>query len=314
MARVIVNRLLLTVPLLLLVTMAAFLIGELTPGDRAQVIAGDFATPEAIEQVREELRLDDPAPTRYVRWLGDVLSGDLGKETRSKRPVSEEVQRRFPVTASLALSSLVISLLIGVPIGIIQGMRPGSKIDKALLGVVSIGLATPAFFVATLMIFYFAVKLKWLPAFGYVSFSDSPGQWLRHIIAPAFTLSIIGAAEIARQLRTGLVGVTQQDYIRAAEARGLSPARVMGKHALRNASLPAMTILGLRIGHLLAGSVIIEQIFQYRGLGTYALTAVTARDFVVVQSVILVIAVIVVGVNLLVDLAYSLLNPKVRLP
>ena len=313
MARVVVNRLLLTIPLLLLVTMVAFLIGELTPGDRAQVIAGDFATPEAIEQVRKELRLEDPAPTRYVRWLGDVVSGDLGKETRSKRPVAEEVKRRFPVTASLALASLVISLLIGVPIGIVQGMRPGSKLDKALLGVVSIGLATPGFFVATLLIFYFAVKLKWLPAFGYVPFSESPGQWLRHLIAPAFTLSIIGAAEIARQLRTGLVGVTQEDFIRAAEARGLSPTRVMGKHALRNASLPALTILGLRIGHLLAGSVIIEQIFQFRGLGTYALTAVSARDFVVVQSVVLVIAIIVIGVNLLVDLAYSVLNPKVRL-
>src|SRR5207302_1515825 len=153
----------------------------------------------------------------------------------------------------------------------------------------------------------------WLLALGYVSFPRSPNQWFRHIIMPAFTLSILGAAEIARQLRTGLVGVTQEDYIRAARARGLSPTRVMAKHALRNASMPTLTILGLRVGTLLAGSVIIEQIFQFPGLGVYALQAVQNRDFTVVQSIVLGVAIIVVAVNLMVDLAYSFLNPKVRL-
>ncbi|HUP73011.1 MAG TPA: ABC transporter permease [Acidimicrobiales bacterium] len=313
MARVILNRLAATIPLLLLVTLGAFLLGELSPGDRAQALAGDDATPEAIELIRKDLRLDDAPPVRYVRWLGDVATGDLGIETRSRRPVADELQRRWPVTANLALASLVISLLIGIPLGVIQGAKPGSKLDKFLLGVVSIGLATPAYLIATLIIFYFAVRWRWLPALGYVSFSESPTEWFRHIIAPATTLAIIGAAEIARQLRTGLVGVAQEDYIRAARARGLGPVRVMGKHALRNAAMPALTIVGLRIGHMLAGAVIIEQIFQFPGLGSYALAAVQNRDFVVVQSIVLAVAVIIITVNLIVDLAYRFLNPKVRL-
>ena len=313
MARVILNRLAATIPLLLLVTLGAFLLGELTPGDREYVLAGPDATPEAIELIRKDLRLDDSAPVRYVRWLGDVATGDLGIETRSRRPVADELQRRWPVTASLAITSLIISLLIGIPLGVMQGAKPGSKLDKVLLGVISIGLATPSYFIATLLIFYLAVRWKWLPALGYVSFGDSPTGWFRHLIAPALSLSLIGAAEIARQLRTGLVGVAQEDYIRAARARGLGPVRVMGKHALRNAAIPALTLVGLRIGHLLAGSVIIEQIFQFPGLGSYALASVQNRDFVVMQSIILAIALIVITVNLLVDLAYSFLNPKVRL-
>jgi peptide/nickel transport system permease protein len=312
MARVILNRLAATIPLLLLVTLGAFWLGELTPGDRAQVIAGDNATPEAVALVRKELRLDDPAPVRYVRWLRNVARGDLGIETRSHRPVADELKRRWPVTASLAITSLIISLVIGIPLGVIQGARPGSKLDKLLLGIVSIGLATPSYFISTLIIFYFAVRWKWLPALGYVSFSHSPTGWFRHVIAPALSLSIIGAAEIARQLRTGLVGVAQEDYIRAARARGLGPVRVMGKHALRNAAIPALTLVGLRIGQLLAGAVLIEQIFQFPGLGSYALAAVQNRDFVVLQSIVLAIALIIITVNLLVDLAYSFLNPKVR--
>jgi peptide/nickel transport system permease protein len=282
-------------------------------GDPAQALAGDAATPEQLAQVRAELHLDDPAPVRYVRWLGDVVHGDLGVSVATHRSVNDEIARRFPVTASLAISSLVLTFAIGIPIGIIQGMRPGGRLDKLLLAIVSLGLAVPSFLLATLLVFVLAVQWKWLPALGYVSITDSPLEWAKHMAMPAITLAVVGAAEMARQLRTGLVGVTQEDYIRAAKARGLAPSRITVKHALKNAAMPALTIIGVRVGYLLAGSVIIEQIFQLPGLGTYALQAIQNRDFPVLQGVVLAIALIVIATNLLVDLTYAWLNPKVRL-
>jgi peptide/nickel transport system permease protein len=310
--RVVVSRLTSAVPLILLITVGTFCLGLLMPGDQAYAIAGENATPEQVQQIRRDLNLDEAAPVRYVQWLGDAVTGDLGVSASNRRPVWDEMVRRWPVTASLAVSALALSFLIGIPIGIIQGMRPGSKVDKGLLGVVSLGLATPSFWLATMLIFLLAVQRNWLPSMGYVPIEEDPVEWARHIAMPAFTLAVVGAAEIARQLRTGLIGVMEEDYIRAAGARGLG-RRQVAKHALRNASLPALTIVGLRVGHLLAGSVIIEQIFQFPGLGAYTLTAVRDRDFAVVQGVVLAIAVIVITVNLVVDLLYYWLNPKVRL-
>jgi peptide/nickel transport system permease protein len=312
MPRVILKRLLAVIPLVFLVTLGTFSLTTLMRGDPAQALAGDGATPEQLAQVREELHLDDAAPVRYVRWLGDVVRGDLGESVASHRSVTDEIVRRFPVTASLALSSLVLTFVVGIPIGIIQGMRPGGRLDKALLAVVSLGLAVPNFLLATLLVFVLAVEWKWLPALGYVSFTESPIEWAKHIAMPAITLSVVGAAEIARQLRTGLVGVTQEDYIRAARARGLAPTRITVKHALKNAAMPALTIIGVRVGYLLAGSVIVEQIFQLPGLGTYALQAIQNRDFTVLQGVVLALALIVIATNLVVDIAYAWLNPKVR--
>ncbi|HEY8527908.1 MAG TPA: ABC transporter permease [Acidimicrobiales bacterium] len=312
MLRVVVGRLTAAVPLILLITVGTFCLGLLMPGDQAYAIAGENATPEQVAQIRRDLNLDDPAPVRYLSWLGDALTGDLGESAATRRPVWDEMVRRWPVTASLAVSALVLSFVIGVPIGVLQGTRPGSRLDKLLLGGVSLGLATPGFWLATMLIFLLAVQVNWLPAMGYVPIEEDPIEWARHMVMPAFTLAVVGAAEIARQLRTGLIGVMDADYIRAAGARGLSPRQIQ-KHALRNASLPALTIVGLRVGHLLAGSVIIEQIFQFPGLGSYTLTAVRDQDFVVVQGVVLAIAVIVISVNLVVDLLYYWLNPKVRL-
>jgi peptide/nickel transport system permease protein len=312
MLRVVVNRLLMTVPLLLIVTAVTFGLGLLVPGDQAQAIAGDNATPEQVEAIRSDLRLDDPAPVRYVRWLGDAATGDLGVSVTSRRPVWDEMARRWPVTAQLAFLSLAMSVAVGVPIGIMQGLRPGSKLDKSLLGAVSVGMATPGYWIATMLVFLMAVRLKILPASGYVSFSDSPIEWLRHLIMPAGTMAIIGAAVIARFLRTSLVSVMQEDYIRAAWARGLSPRAVLTRHALKNGAMPVVTVVGLRIGALLSGAVVTEQIFQLPGLGVYVSRAVQAQDFNVVQSIVLAIGVIIITVNLVVDLLYYWLNPKVR--
>ncbi|HEY8547338.1 MAG TPA: ABC transporter permease [Acidimicrobiales bacterium] len=312
MVRVAVGRLASAVPLILLITLGTFVLGQLMPGDQARAVAGPDARPEEVAQVRRDLRLDDPAPVRYVRWLTDAVQGDLGVSAATRRPVADELGRRWPVTASLGVAALTLSLAIGIPIGIAQGLRPGSWLDRALLALVSVGLAAPAFWLATLLVYLLAVERRWLPALGYVGFSESPVEWARHIFMPALTLAVVGGAEIARQLRASLVDVLRQDHIRAATARGLHPRVVIGKHALRNASLPVLTIVGLRIGQLLAGAVVVEEMFELHGLGSYALDAILNQDFAVVQGVVLVTAAVVVAVNLAVDLLYHWANPKAR--
>lgn len=312
MVRVVLGRLASAVPLILLITLGTFVLGQLMPGDQAYAVAGQNATREEVEQVREDLDLDEPAPVRYVGWLADAVQGDLGVSAATRRPVADELGRRWPVTASLGLAALVLSLVVGIPIGVAQGLRPGSWLDRALLALVSVGLAAPAFWLATMLVYLLAVERRWLPAFGYVPFGESPAEWARHIAMPAITLAVVGGAEIARQLRGSLVGVMQQDHIRAATARGLGPGLVVGKHALRNASLPVLTIVGLRIGQLLAGAVVVEEIFQLHGLGSYALDAILNQDFAVVQGVVLVTAAVVVAANLLVDVLYYWASPKAR--
>jgi peptide/nickel transport system permease protein len=312
MLRVAVGRLASAIPLVLLITLGTFALGQLMPGDQAYAVAGPDASPERVAQVRRDLDLDDPAPVRYVRWLGDAVQGDLGVSASTRRPVADELGRRWPVTASLGVAALALALVLGVPIGVAQGLRPGSWLDRALLALVSLGLAAPAFWLATVLVYLLSVERRWLPAMGYVPFGESPVEWARHIVMPAITLAVVGAAEIARQLRAGLVGVMQQDHIRAAQARGLGPWAVAGRHALRNAALPVLTIIGLRIGQLLAGAVIVEEIFDLRGMGSYALDAILGQDFAVVQGVVLVTAVVVVVANLVVDLLYHWADPKAR--
>ena len=312
MGRFIVRRVLLAIPLLFLVSLAAFSLTWLLPGDPASAIGGIDSTPEQRAQIRERLNLDDPAPVRYLTWVGDAVTGDFGKSALTERSVGDEIKRRLPITGSIALGSFVMGLVVGALIGLVQGARAGRPIDKALLAFVSIGLATPGFWIATLFVTFFAVKLKWFPAIGYTAFSDSPGEWLKHAMLPMFTLAILTWSEVARQLRTGLVSVLDQDYIRAARARGLPNSRVVGKHALKNAALPTLTIIGLRLGHLLAGSIIIENIFNIPGLGAYALAAVQNRDVPIIHAVVLVSAAVVLLVNMVVDIAYAYVNPKVR--
>jgi peptide/nickel transport system permease protein len=312
MWRVAAGRLASAVPLILLITIGTFCLGQLMPGDQAYAVAGPNATAEQVAQVRRDLNLDDPAPVRYVTWLTDAVGGDLGVSAATRRPVVDELARRWPVTASLGVAALALSLALGVPIGVAQGLRPGSWLDRALLALVSVGLAAPAFWLATMLVYLFSVERRWLPAMGYVPFAESPVEWARHIAMPAFTLAVVGAAEIARQLRAGLVGVMQLDHIRAATARGLSPRLVAGKHGLRNAVLPVLTIIGLRVGQLLAGTVVVEEIFELHGLGSYALDAILNQDLAVVQGVVLLTAVVVVVANLLVDILYYWANPKAR--
>lgn len=298
--------------LLLMVCALTYLMILLVPGDPAVTAAGENATAEQVAQTRERLGLDDPLVVQFVRWLGDAVTGDLGRSLQGGASVSGLLVDRFPVTLGLALVSIVISLVIAVPAAIIAATRKGSAVDRLITLLASAGIAVPTFWLGLMLIIAFSLYLRVLPSTGYVPFSESPTEWLKHIVMPAFTLAAAPAAEIARQLRASLIDILDQDYVRTATAKGLSQRSVVMKHALKNAGVPAMTMVGLQLTFLLGGSVIVEQIFGIPGLGALSITAVLQRDIPVIQGAVLVAAVAVLVVNLMVDSSYRIFNPKVR--
>lgn len=299
--------------MLFLVTLVAFSMMDLLPGDAAVAIAGEDATPQRLATIRAELGLDDPFLTRYLNWLGGLFTGDLGQSVITSRSVIEEIARRAPVTGSIAAGTLLVAIVIGVPLGLLQGVFAHRLFDKAALLVTAVGLAVPSFWLATILISIFAVQLGWLPAFGYAKIGDGVGDWARHLVMPALSLGIFAAAELARQLRAGYLHVHAQPYVQTAWSKGLPARTVVGKHIMKNAAAPAITVLGIRLSHLLAGTVIVEEIFGVPGLGKYAIESIRAQDMPAIQALILFSALIVVFVNLLIDICYGLLNPKVRL-
>jgi peptide/nickel transport system permease protein len=305
-------RLLTTVPVLILVTFVVFGLVLLIPGDPAVTIAGPDATVEQVAAVRERLGLDRPIVIQYWDWLTGAISGDLGTSLFTSRPVATSIGDGLPVTIALAAMALLISLVIAVPTAIVSALRRGTWIDR--IGTVgsSLGIALPSFWLGLVFVLIFSLGLGWLPATGYVPIEDDPGEWLAHILLPALTLGIAGAAESARQLRGSIIGVLQQDYIRTARAKGLRSRMVIGKHVMKNAGVPLVTVLGLQITALLGGAVLVEQIFGVPGIGQIAINAVTTRDIPVIQGIVLVAVLVAVVSNLLVDLAYGYLNPKVR--
>jgi peptide/nickel transport system permease protein len=309
----VVRRLLALVPLLLIVSFLVFALVLLLGNPAIEIAGGTDATPARVAEVRRELDLDEPFFQRYASWLNDVVHGDLGNSLFTDVPVSTEIRDRFPVTFSMALGAVVLSLLIGVPLGIAAGMRPGSWVDRIATVGSSFGIAMPDFWLAIILVIVFAVNLAWLPSIGYVSFSESPYEWARHLLLPWIALGLGGAAVLMRQLRGALADVLDQDYIRTARANGLRTRSVVGKHALKNAAIPATTVLGIQIAYLLGGTFIMERIFAINGLGQYALNGVVKKDLPVIQGVVLVFALTFVLMNLLVDVVYALLNPKVRL-
>lgn len=307
------RRVLTALPMLFLVSLLAFLMINLLPGDPATAIAGEEATPERIEFVRTELGLNDPFTVRYADWMGGLLTGDPGDSVVTGRSVTEEIFRRAPVTASLAAGTLIVGLVLGVPIGLLQGRRAGGPFDKGSLVVTAVGLAIPNFWLASILIGVFSVNLNFLPTYGYMAISDSAVGWLKHLILPSLALGVFAAAELARQLRAGYLHVHEQPYVQTAWAKGLPERSIVTKHIMKNAAAPAITVLGVRLSHLLAGTVIIEEIFAFPGLGKYAIESIRAHDFPAIQALIMFSAIIVVVVNLLIDVVYGLLNPKVRL-
>jgi peptide/nickel transport system permease protein len=301
------------VPLLLIITFLVYALVLLVPGDPARTLAGGLhADPAEVARIRHQLHFDQPLLAQYWRWLTNALHGDLGQSLFQHESVAHGIATRLPVTLSLALGGFAVSIIIGLPLGILAGTRPGTVADRSATVGSSVGIAMPDFFVAIILVVIFAVKLHWLPDIGYVKFTTSPWQWARHLVLPWIALGLGGAATLARQVRGSLIDTLDQDYVRTARAMGIGERRVIWQLALKNALTPAMTILGIQFAYLLGGTVIIEQIFSIQGLGAFVLGAIDTKDVPIVQGVVLFIAIVFVIVNLFVDIMYGVLNPKVR--
>ena len=313
MLGLIVRRLLALIPLLLIVSFAVFSLTYLLPGDPATTIAGgENASPQDIERVRKEFGLDDPLIQQYGRWLKNAVQLDFGTGQLDHKSVSSQIKDKLPTTLSLALSAMAVGVLIGLPLGIIAGTKPGSVRDKFGTGVASLGIAIPNFFLGMLLIIAFAINLGWFPAIGWVRFQDDPSGWLEHVVLPAVALGVWAAASLARQVRSGLIDTLDTNYVRTAWAKGSRSSRVVGKHGLKNAAIPAVTVLGLQLSTLLGGTVVIERLFQIPGLGQYLLSAIDNNDIAVIQGVTIVFVLIYVIVGLIVDISYGYFNPRVR--
>lgn len=312
MLRLILQRLLALLPLLFIVSVLTFSFTSLLPSDPADLIIGDTGTQEQHEMVRERLGLNEPVVVRYVKWLGRAVQGDLGTSFFNSVDVMGAVMQRLPITLSLTAASALIAIVVGIAAGIAAALRPRSWVDRlATLGA-TFGQAIPNFWFGLLLVALFAVNLRWFPATGFTPISTSPWDWLRSVTLPALALGLSASAAIARQVRSAMAGVLQQDYIRAARAQGLSARRVIFKHALTNAMVPVVAVLSFQITVLLGGSLIVEQVFAINGLGTLAITAVRRQDIPMIQGLVLVMAALVVIVQLATDVVYGLLNPKAR--
>lgn len=312
MLRLVVQRLLALVPLLFIVSVLTFSFTSLLPSDPVDLILGDRGTSEQHEMLRERLGLNEPIHVRYLQWLGRAVQGDLGNSFFNSVSVTGAVMQRLPVTLSLTAMSALIAIVIGVGAGVAAALRPRSWVDRfATLGA-TFGQAVPNFWFGLILVAVFAVNLRWFPATGFTPLTESPWGWLRSVILPSIALGTSSSAAIARQVRSAMVGVLQQDYIRAARAQGLPATRVILKHALTNAMVPVVAVLSFQITVLLGGALIVEQVFAINGLGTLAIGAVRQQDIPMLQGLVLVMVALVVLVQLVTDVVYGLLNPKAR--
>ncbi|MCR5856650.1 ABC transporter permease [Mesorhizobium sp. J428] len=312
MFRLVLQRLAALVPLLFIVSVLTFSFTSMLPSDPVDLIIGDTGTQEQYEMVRERLGLNEPVVVRYFQWLGRAVQGDLGTSFFNSVSVSSAVMQRLPVTLSLTAVSALIAVMVGIAAGVAAALRPRSWVDRLATVGATIGQAIPNFWFGLLLVAIFAVNLRLFPATGFTPISTSPWEWLRSVTLPALALGLSSSAAIARQVRSAMVGVLQQDYIRAARAQGLSSRRVILRHALTNAMVPVVAILSFQITVLLGGALIVEQVFAINGLGTLAITAVRQQDIPMIQGLVLVMVGLVVLVQLATDIVYGFLNPKAR--
>ena len=314
MRRFVIRRLLAMIPTILAVSMIAFSIMFLLPGDPALAILGEQRANDrqAYEALRKDLGLDRPIHIQYLDWVGKALHGHLGISVRNRQPVMEGILQRLPVTMMLTLCAMAIGLLVALPVGIISAVKPNSKLDVAGTLFAMSGVAIPDFWLGILLIFLLAVTLRWLPPSGFVSPLEDAGTSLKLMIMPAFTLSTGLAAVITRQTRSALIEVMQEDYIVTARAKGLHELLIVQRHALKNALIPVLTVIGLQTGRLFGGAAVVETIFSIPGVGRLAVDSISYRDFPMVQGVVLVLAIAVLIANLITDVLYAGIDPRIR--
>jgi peptide/nickel transport system permease protein len=306
------RRLLYLVPVLLAVSLLTFLIASLLPGDLAYVILGDQATPEKVEALRHDMGLDQPIWWRYASWLGHVLQGDFGRSFRTGQTVLQVISERLPVSLELMLLSEVVGLAIGVPVAIACAVKSGGPLDRFMSGSAFGMLSVPTFLSAILLIYLFAVELRWLPATGYVPFGEDMIGNLRFFVLPALTLALAEWPGIMRVLRSDMIATLQEDYIALAKAKGLKASRILFVHALKPSSLTLVTVTGINIGRLIGGALIVETIFALPGIGRLLVSALYTRDLIILQGVVLFVAGGFVLMNFIVDMLYAVLDPRIR--
>ena len=307
-----VRRILATIPVMGVVAVIVFLLLHLAPGDPATLIAGDFATAEDIARIGKQLGLDRPLPVQFVGWVGQILQGELGTSIFSQLPVSRLIRQRLEPTLVLSMTTLVIAVILAVPVGVLAAWRARTWIDRVVMGFAVCGLSVPVFVLGYLLIYFFAIRLGWLPVQGYVSLTQGLWPCLRSIVLPSLALGSIYMALIARITRASLLEVLQEDYVRTAHAKGLSTLTVVVTHALRNASIPIVTIIGVGLTLLIGGVVITESVFAIPGIGRLTVDAILRRDYPIIQAVILLSSGVYVLVNLVIDLVYTVLDPRIR--
>ena len=312
MRRYALRRLASLVPVLAVVGIVVFSLVHLTPGDPARVMLGQSASPEQIAQLQRDLGLDKPLPVQFLAWVGDVLTGDLGTSVYSSSPVLDIIMDRLGPTVSLTLLSMLIALLIAIPSAVLAVWKRGSLLDPAFMSVSLVGISIPNFWLGIVLILIFPVTLGWLPVSGYAPVSAGLWPWLSHLLLPAVALSAQVAGLIARMLRDGMLEVVHQNYVRTAHAKGLTERLVLTKHVFFNAMIPTTTVIGVCFASLLGGAVVIETIFAIPGVGGLVVESISRRDYPVLQGTVLFIAVVYVVVNLLVDLFYAVLDPRIR--
>lgn len=311
MLRYLASRLLQMIPVIFMVSFAVFSMTLLLPGDPTLTMLGETATAEQRASLREQLGLDQPVPVQYARWVGRIATGDFGRSLRDQEPVSDMLKQRIPVTLELTFVSLVIAVLVGVPCGVVGALARNTWLDTAVSFTAMFIMAVPYFWAGILLIVVFSLHLAWLPPSGYVPFAQNPVESLKLMLLPAITVGGAMAGLVMRQTRTSLLSVLGQDYIRTARAKGARELRVVMRHALRNALIPVVTVVGLQVGTLLGGAVVTETVFSLPGLGRMMVNGIFERNFPVVQAAILVVVIGILMLNLATDISYRLMDKRI---
>lgn len=312
MHRYVLRRLAETLPTLLIVSLIVFLLAHLAPGDPAARMLGSYATPAEIAKARQEMGFDRPVVVQYAAWLGRAVQGDLGRSINTGLSVLETIADRLPRTFSLAFLSLLISIAIGVPLGILAGIRQNTVWDQASMSFCLIGLSIPDFVAGLLLVLVFSVELNLLPSMGYAPLAQGLGDWLGHLAMPSFALGFLMSAVTARMTRSSVLDVLRQDYVLTARAKGMGEPRVIGIHVLKSAMIPVVTVIGINLGAVFRGAVVIETLFALPGIGRLMITGIEFRDYPVIQGCLLAIVTIYILINLAVDLLYAWLDPRIR--